>query len=142
MLDQEKNSLGGLRSAALIAVALGGVGSIGLLRHAQQHPPPIVIAGFVLWVLAPFAILGGANLLSSRWPVSLRKTLAIVTLFVAVASLGIYFDDNLAHRTAKPAFVYVATPPVTVLLSVLVMGVAFLARKKEAKSGDGDSKER
>jgi uncharacterized membrane protein len=125
MQDQENNSSAALRSAALVAVVLGGAGSIGLLRHAQQHPPPIVIVGFVIWVLAPFAILGGANLLSSRWPVSLRKTLSIVTLFVAIASVAIYFDDNLAHRAAKPAFVYVATPPASVLLSAPVVGVAF-----------------
>jgi uncharacterized membrane protein len=141
MQDQDKNSLGGLRSAALVAVVLGGIGSIGLLRHAQQHPPPLVIVGFVIWVLAPFVILGGANLLSSRWPVSVRKTLFIVTVLVAITSLGIYFDDNLAHRTAKPAFVYVATPPATVLLSALVVGVALLARKSKAKPGDADPKE-
>jgi uncharacterized membrane protein len=125
MRDQKKNWPGGLRSAALIAAVLGGVASIGLLRHAQQHPPPIIIALFVVWVLAPFAILGGANLLSSRWPASLRTTLSVVTLCVAVASVGIYLDDNFARRTAKPAFVYVATPPATVLLSAVVMGVAF-----------------
>ena len=73
---------------------------------------------------------GAANLLLPRWPVSLRKTLAIVTLFVAVASVAIYFDDNRAHRTAKPALVYVATPPATVLLSAVVVGVAFLAGKR------------
>src|SRR3954469_5073118 len=134
MMDETKTSLAGLRSAALVATVLGAVGSIGLLRHAQEHPPPMLVVLFVVWVSAPFAALAGANLLSPRWPVSLRKTLYIVTIFVAVASLGIYFDDNVAHRTAKAAFVYVATPPASVFLSAVILGVALLAQKRKAKS--------
>lgn len=134
MQGQEKNSRGSLRAAALAAVLLGGIGAVGSFWHAKQHPPLMIILLFLIWVSAPFAILGWANLLASRWPGSVRKTLHVVTLFVAVASLGIYFDDNLAHRTAKPAFVYVATPPATVLLSGLAIGIAFLLQKRKPRS--------
>jgi len=124
------SSLAGLRSVALIVLVFGAIGSIGLLRRAQQHPPPIVVAGFIVWVLAPFVLLGIANILSARWTRTLRVTLFVVTMFVTAASLAIYIDDSIAHRTAKPAFVYVAFPPVAVLLSVVVIGVAALAAKK------------
>lgn len=124
------SSLAGLRSVALIVLVFGAIGSIGLLRRAQQHPPPIVVAGFIVWVLAPFVLLGIANILSARWRRTLRVTLFAVTMFVAAASLAIYIDDSFAHRTAKPAFVYVAFPPVAVLLSVVVIGAAALAAKK------------
>lgn len=130
MMDNAKTSLAGLRSAALVAVVIGGVGSIGLLRHAQQHPPPLLVALFVVWVSAPFALLGGANLVSPRWPVATSKTLHIVTIFVAVVSLGIYFDDNVAHRTGKRAFAYVVTPPASVLLSGIAVALAALKARK------------
>lgn len=129
-------SVAWLRSAALVAVVLGALGSIGLLRHAQQHPPPFLILLFIVWVSAPFVILGGANVLSPRWPAAVGKTLHIVTIFIAVASLAIYFDDNVAHRTAKPAFVYVATPPVSVLLSSVAVGAVSLIEKRKARSRD------
>lgn len=126
------SSLAGLRSVALIILVFGAVAAIGLLRRAQQHPPLIVVVGFIAWVLAPFVLLALANILSPRWRRTARVTLFAVTLFVAVASLAVYFDDSIAHRTAKPAFVYVAVPPVTVLLSALVLGAAFLVGKKRA----------
>ena len=115
-----------LRSAALIAIVFGAIGSVGLLRHAQQHPPPLIVVGFVVWVLAPFVLLAIANLFSARWPAKLRTILCLVTLFITIASLAIYLDDNISHRPAKPAFVYVAVPPVSVIVSALVLGIATL----------------
>ena len=124
--ETSRDSLAVLRSVALLAVVFGAIGSIGLLRHAQQHPPPLIVAGFVVWVLAPFVILGVAILLSTRWPGRIRVTLCIVTLLVAAASLAIYIDDNIAHRAAKPAAVYVAVPPASVLAAGLALLIASL----------------
>src|SRR5438045_402370 len=119
-----------LRSAALLAVVFGAVGSIGLLRHAQQHPPPLLAVLLVIWVFAPFGLLGAATLVSKNWPVAVRKTLYVVTLAVMVASLAIYLDDNFFHRTAHPGFVWVAVPPATVVLSGLPMAVALWRARK------------
>jgi len=125
------SSLAGLRSVTLIVLAFGAMTSIGLLRRAQQHPPPIIVVGFIVWVAAPFALLAMANILSTRWPRTVRVTLFVVTLLVTAASLAIYFDDNIAHRTAKPAFVYVAVPPASVIVSAIVLAiVAFIAKRE------------
>ena len=125
------SSLAGLRSVTLIVLAFGAMTSIGLLRRAQQHPPLIVVVGFLVWVAAPFALLAMANILSTRWPRTVRVTLFVVTLLVTAASLAIYFDDNIAHRTAKPAFVYVAVPPASVIVSAIVLAiVAFIAKRE------------
>jgi glucan phosphoethanolaminetransferase (alkaline phosphatase superfamily) len=126
-----RDSLATLRSLALLAVVFGAIGSIGLLRHAQKHPPPLLVAGFVVWVLAPFVILGTAILLSRRWPARIRATLCIVTLFVAAISLAIYLDDNIVHRAAKPAFVYVAVPPASVLAAGVALLIASLRGGKQ-----------
>ena len=128
------SSLAGLRSVALIVLLFGAIGSIGLLRRAQQHPPPIVVVGFIVWVLAPFVLLGIANLFWARWGRTLRITLFVVTLFVAAASLAIYVYDSFAHRTAKPAFVYVAVPPALVGVSVIALTIAAWREKKLAGS--------
>jgi hypothetical protein len=124
MKDEMTPSLAGWRSAAFIAVIFGAIGSIGLLRHAQQHPPVLLAVLFVIWVFAPFGLLGVANLLSKNWPIAVRKTLYVVTLAVTVASLSIYLDDNFFHRTAHPAGVWVAVPPVSVILSGVVIAIA------------------
>ena len=124
------SSLAGLRSVALIVLVFGAVGSIGLLRRAQQHPPPIVVVGFIVWVLAPFVLLGIANLFWTRWGRTLRMTLFVLTLFVAAASLAVYVDDSFAHRTTKPAFVYVAVPPILVGVSVIALAIAARREKK------------
>src|SRR6476646_11306875 len=113
--NENDQSLAGLRSAALIAVVVGAVGSIGLLRHAPQHPPPLLAALFVIWVFAPFGVMGVANLFSLRWSRPIRLTLYTVTLLVTAASLAIYLDDHIAHRTTHPAAVWVAVPPASVI---------------------------
>jgi uncharacterized membrane protein len=130
MKAESRTSLAALRSAALLAIVIGAIGSIGFLRRAQQHPPPIIVVLFVVWVLAPFAVLGLAHVLSARWPELIRKTLYLVTIFVAVASLAIYLDHNVAHRAAKPAFVYVVTPPASVLLSAIAVALAAWKARK------------
>ena len=123
-----------LRSAALVAIVFGAVGSIGLLRHAQQHPPPLIVAGFVVWVLAPFALLALANFRSRRWPAPVRTTLHVITLVVTIGSLAIYVDNNIARRTAHPAGVWVAVPPAAVIISVIAVGiVAWQARNKTGR---------
>ena len=119
----------GLRSAALVAVVFGGVGSVGLLRHAQQHPPPLLIVLFVIWVAAPFAALAAANLFSKHWPSSVRVTLYVATLLVTVGSLGIYMDNNVGRRAAHPATVWVAVPPASMILSGIVVVIAAFKKR-------------
>ena len=135
MKNESGIALSGLRSAALIALVFGAVASIGLLRHAQQHPPPFLAVLFVIWVFAPFGLLGVANLRSRNWPVAVRKTLCFVSLAVTVASLAIYLDDSFSHRTTHPAGVWVAVPPAAVILSGVAIAIAlWQARKGQSKT--------
>jgi hypothetical protein len=124
------HSRAGLRTAALIAIVFGAVGSVALLRRAQEHPPPLLIVLFIVWVLAPFAALAVANIVSTRWSRAAQLTLHIATLFVAVASVAVYLDDNISHRAAKKAFVYVAVPPASVIATALAVAAAAMASRK------------
>jgi hypothetical protein len=123
-------SFAGLPSAALAALVIGAVGSIALLLNAKQHPPPFLVVLFVVWVLSPFAALGVAYRVSKRWAPGTQATLYVVIFVVAVASLLVYADDALHHRTAHPAFVYVAVPPASWLLGVIVLSIAALKAKR------------
>ncbi len=65
----ERGFLGLLRSAALIAMVAGAVGSIGLMLRGGQHTPRLLLVLFTVWVFFPFLALGWANLISKRWSV-------------------------------------------------------------------------
>ena len=134
--EKNSDSLADLRSMALVAAVIGACASIGFLRHASQHPPPFLAFLFVIWVAAPFALLALANSLSQHWPAAVRRTLYWVTLVITVASVAIYFDDNIAHRTTHPGAVWVAVPPASVLLTVVLLGVAGISTKKKSISDD------
>jgi hypothetical protein len=120
-----------MRTIAFIALITGAAGSVGLMLHAKQHPPPLLIVLFVIWVLAPFVCLGVAYKVSTPWPPGTQATLHIVIVFVTLASLLVYGDDSLHHRTAHPAFVYVAVPPASGLLAAIAVSISALkARRK------------
>jgi hypothetical protein len=122
-----------MRTTALVAVIAGAAGSIGLFLHAKQHPPPLLVVLFIIWVLAPFAVLGIAQLVSKRWAPGAQATLHVVTLAVAVVSLLIYGDDAMHHRTAHPAGVWVGVPPASVLASVVAISIAALVAKRNPR---------
>lgn len=124
----------GLRLTALIALVTGAVGSIGLWIRAAQHPPPLIIVLFVVWVLSPFVVLGIGHVVAKRWPPSTQSALYWVTLLATTASIVIYADDAVVHRTAHPAVVYVAVPPASWLVSAVAIGLgAWIARRKQKR---------
>ena len=126
--------LGILRATALIAVLAGAAGSIGLLVHASQHPPVILVVLFMIWVLSPFAVLVLAEAVSKRWSVPIRAALYSVMLIVTLGSLAVYGDDALKHRWAKAAVVYVIVPPASwLLLAIVVPLAAFLSGRRSRR---------
>jgi hypothetical protein len=135
----ESGFLGRLRSAALIVVLAGAVGSIGLWFRASKHPPLLIIVLFVIWVLSPFVLLVLADVVSKRWSAVTRAALYSVMLVVSLGSLAIYGDNALSHRAAKAAFVYVMVPPASWLLSTIAVAIAALisARWSGRDVGDG-----
>jgi len=134
-MSPDAPSLAGLRSSALFAVVIGAVGSIGLWRRTPQHPPPLLVVLFLIWILAPFALLAVTNILSKRWPASVRVALYVMTLVVTVGSLAIYLDDSFSHRTTHPAGVWVAVPPAAIILSGVAIAIAlWQARKGQSKA--------
>src|SRR3979490_2114682 len=73
--DEAGGAPTGLRLTALIALVIGAVGSIGVWIRAAQHPPPLIIVLFVVWVLSPFVVLGIAHVVAKRWTPSTQAAL-------------------------------------------------------------------
>lgn len=128
-----RGPLGRLRGAALIAALVGGVGSFGLMLRAGQRSPRLLLVLFTFWVLAPFAALVLAHVLSKRWSVLTRATLYIVMLIITLGSLIIYVDDAFGHRRPQAAFVYVAVPPASWLLMAIVVPLAALISRAQSR---------
>ena len=128
--SSERSSLGRLRAAARIAVLVGAGGSLALMFHAGQRTPRLLLVLFTFWVLVPFVTLVLAYVVSTRWSVLTRATLYVVMLVVTLGSLAVYGHDAWRPRQAQAAFVYVAVPPVSWLLIVIVLAAAALISRR------------
>ena len=114
---------GPLRPAALIAVLVGAVGSVGLLLREGQRTPRFLLVLFVLWVLSPFMAVVLADAISKRWPVLTRPPLYGVSLVFTLGSLVIYGAVALGLLRARPAAVFLLVP----LASWLLIAIALIS---------------
>lgn len=119
-----------MRLAALTAIVLGTLGSLGLFLRAGQRTPRFLLVLMGVWVFTPFVALAWANVVSKRWPSLTRATLHGVTIAVSLGTLAIYADDAMGHRTAKAAFVFVAVPPASCVLAVVAVAIAALVSRR------------
>lgn len=114
-----------LRGAALIALPVGAVGTVLLFFRAADHPPPLLVVLFILWLLSPFALLGWMHLAATRWTAPTQTALHGVTLAIALASLAIY--GNLLTITpagAPKAAPFVVVAPASWLVIAIAVGAA------------------
>ena len=130
--EPEARFLSVLRAAALIALLIGAVGSVGLLLHTgrRKHSPGLLTALFAIWVLSPFVVLALANIASKGWSFITRATLYSVMLVLTLGSLAIYGDVALGPLTAGTVPVFVIVPPASWLLIGTVVSIAALISRR------------
>jgi hypothetical protein len=135
-----EDGFSGLRRVATIALLVGAVGSVGfLLRAISRNPSQLLVVLLVIWVVSPFAALLGVNIVAQRWSVLTRLSLYGVMLLVSLSSLAIYVADALWPRTSQAAFVFIAVPPASWLLSTIVVALAaFISRRRSRRAGVWD----
>jgi hypothetical protein len=115
----------GLRRAALILLAAGAFGSVGLMGYVGRHQRSVLLMVlFTVWVLSPYATLAVAVALSGRWSVPTGRTLYALTIVVAVASLGIYGTVAFGPPRPQPAFYFIVVPPACWVLIAIVIPMA------------------
>jgi hypothetical protein len=128
--------LGVLRTAARIALVVGALGSVGLMLHVglRKNSPQLLLTLFAIWVLAPFAALALVYLVSKGWSVRTRAALYRVVLVLTLASLALYGAVALRPLGPKTTFVFVIVPPVSCLLSAIVLLLAaFLSGRPSSR---------
>jgi len=123
--------IGILRTLALIALAVGAVGSLVFMFRAGEHTPRFLLVLFTIWVLSPFVALYWASIVSKRWSNLIRITLYCVTIIVALGSLVIYSGIvDVKPVGAANAFLFVAIPPISLIfIAIIVPAVAFVGRR-------------
>jgi hypothetical protein len=113
-----------LRATARLAVVVGAIGASALMLYVgrrNQHYWLLVM--FVVWDVAPFLALGFADLYAARWSAATRATLYVVTLLVAVVSLGVYLDVIIRPRP-QPAAPFLIVPVVAWLVMLTAVPMA------------------
>ena len=119
-----------LRLLALILVGVGAAGSLSLMLREGGRTPRFLLVLFVIWVLAPFAALLWANILSKGWADLTRVALYGVTLVLTVCSLAIYGGVISPPARSPHAFIFVAVPPASCLLMIIVIVSAELISRR------------
>jgi hypothetical protein len=119
-----------LRAAARVGVVAGAAGSVGLMIRVSQHPPPLLLVLFAIWVVSPFVVLIGANVVSPRWSTMTRATLYGVTLVIALCTLAIYGYLAFTPQAKTPTAVFVLVPPASWLLTTVAVSMAALISRR------------
>ena len=115
-----------LRAAALVAVVIGAVGSVGLMMSVgHRNPSRLLLALFLIWDVSPFVGLVLAVMISKRWSVITRATLYGLMLIVTLGSLALYGDVVLRPRP-QPAARFLVVPLGSWLLMTIVIPIAAL----------------
>ena len=133
MVPERTDLTASLRTAGVAGVVAGAVGSLGLMLRAGRQTPRFLLVIFVFWVLSPFVLLVLADRFSTRWSGVTRATLYSVMLLVAVGSVAVYGADAVWPRRSQAAFVYVIVPPISWLVTAVVIAAAALMSRESSR---------
>lgn len=122
------------RVAALIAVLVGAVGSLGLMFYTgRRQNSRILMILFTLWVVSPFVVAALAERTSKPWSATIRATLYGAMLALSLGSLAVYAADASRPIRGKAAFVFLVIPPASLLLAAAAVAIAALMSARPAR---------
>ena len=125
-----------LRGVSIIALVVGATGSLIFMFRAGQQTPGLLLVLFTLWVLAPFAALFWATIVSKRWSVATRWTLYCMTLIISPSSLVVYSEWlDLKPAGSANAFLWVIVPPISLVFSTIVVLITALISRGLSRRG-------
>jgi len=114
-----------------IAALVGAAGAAGFLLRAGQRTSWLLLVIMMVWVVAPFAALSFAELVSTRWPALVRTTLSSLMLLLTLGSLIAYAVDAWRPPKAQAAFVFVMVPLVSWgVMAIAVATSALVSRRR------------
>ena len=121
-----------LRKAGLLAIVIGGVGSVAVtLYTGRRNPSALLMAAFAIWVLLPFVALAAADAMSTNWSALTRTVLYALMFVTAIDALGTYGYVAFGPPRPQPAFWFLVVPPASLLLiAVLLRTVASIGKSR------------
>ena len=117
-----------LRATARGAVMAGALGSTAFTVRAGQQAPRLLLIAIALWVLVPFVTVSIIDLISTHRPPAFQLTLHISMVVLAGVSLAVYGAELVKPHT-PPALMFVAVPPLSLLLMAVAVAAAALASR-------------
>ncbi len=124
-----------LRAMARLAVVVGAIGAVAMMLYiGRRNSAYWLLVLFAGWDVAPFLALGVADLFLIRRSAATRATLYLVTLVIAVASLGLYADVIMRPRP-QPAARFLMVPVASwLLLLTAVPLAAYLSDRRSSRA--------
>ena len=121
-----------MRKAGLLAIVIGGVGSVFLtLYTGRRNPSALLMAAFAIWVLLPFVALAAADAMSTNWSALTRTVLYALMFVTAIDTLGTYGYVAFGPPRPQPAFWFLVVPPASLLLiAILLRTVASIGKSR------------
>ena len=105
--------------ALIVGAVCAEVLTLYFIRHNRYFSMQLL---FGAWVLAPFAVLAIARLLSPHWTGLSRSTLNLLTILIAAFTTAVFAYANSRGPRAQAAFPFIALPPLSVLV-ILLAGI-------------------
>lgn len=119
------------RRMGLIAAEIGLMGSFALTLYVgRNNASQLLKLIFLMWVSVPFVILLIAHVQSKKWSERSRGVLDWLSYFVTAITLAVYGLIALYPPRTKRGFAFVVLPPLSVLVSAVVGGIAALRLRK------------
>ena len=103
--------------AALFAIAC-------VLAVGRNNSSGLLVTPFVLWVFAPFALLGLLVKASGSWDSRRHKRLHALVLGVCVVTTCVYGAVAFIATPSRPAFWFLVLPMVSLVLMAIIYVLA------------------
>lgn len=120
-------------NAALLASAVGAVGSVGCQLYVGRHNKSWLAMGLIaVWVISPFVILMAVHLLAKRWPALGRTEVHLLAFVITLISLAAYASVAFGPSRPKPAVFFVVIPPLSLILIAIVLTIVGLTSRRRS----------
>jgi pheromone shutdown protein TraB len=126
--DTSDNRREMLHATARIAALVGAIVSIALMLWVgRRNSSWLLLLLFAIWVSAPFVALAAAQMTLARpWSALTRAAMRGLTIAVAIGTLATYAWVAFGPPRAQPAFAFIVTPPLSMLVVVIGLGLTAL----------------
>jgi hypothetical protein len=124
-----------IRIVSFFIVSAGAIVSLGFVLHAGQNNKSVMLVSlFIIWVLSPFLGLFIANIISTKWPFSVR--IALCTFIILISGGSLLFYSGVIPAGTKQAFKFLVIPLISWILIVVFIPACISISRKVTHTND------